>query len=82
VVTTDFSEAAQRDRLSGTVNYEELYRITASVMQRKARLLEHIGQQIIDEIRLTYPAILAIEVSVSKFNPPVGGALPPGPDYA
>lgn len=73
VVTADFSEAARIDRLSATVNYEELYRITTSVMQRKARLLEHIAYGIIEEIRKTYPAIGSIEVSVSKFNPPVGG---------
>lgn len=73
VVNTDFREAAQRDRLSGTVNYEKLYQITATVMQRPARLLEHIANSIIEEIRRQYPTIDGIEVSVSKFNPPVGG---------
>jgi dihydroneopterin aldolase len=73
VVTTDFSEAAYRDRLSATVNYEDLYRITAGVMQRSARLLEHIAHQIIQDIRAKYPDLLSIEVSVSKFNPPIGG---------
>lgn len=73
VVSTDFSEAARRDRLSGTVNYEELYRITSAVMQRPARLLEHIAQRIIDEIRVCYPTVEGIEVSVAKFNPPIGG---------
>lgn len=73
VVTADFSEAARRDKLSATVNYEELYRITTSVMQRPARLLEHIAHSIIEEIRGTYPTVGEVEVSVSKFNPPVGG---------
>ena len=73
VVTTDFSEAAQRDRLSATVNYEELYRITVNVMQQPARLLEHIAYQIIQEIRVKYADLHTVEVSVSKFNPPIGG---------
>lgn len=73
VVTADFSEAARRDKLSATVNYEELYRITTSVMQRPARLLEHIAHTLIEEIRGTYPNVGEVEVSVSKFNPPVGG---------
>lgn len=73
IVSADFSEAARRDKLSATVNYEELYRITASVMQRPARLLEHIAHSIIEEIRQAYPAVGEVEVSVSKFNPPVGG---------
>lgn len=73
VVTADFSEAARRDKLSATVNYEELYRITTGVMQRPARLLEHIAHSIIEEIRGAYPTVGEVEVSVSKFNPPVGG---------
>ncbi|RIV19131.1 dihydroneopterin aldolase [Fibrisoma montanum] len=73
VVTADFSEAARRDRLSATVNYEELYRITATVMQRPARLLEHIAHSIIEEVRRKYADVESVEVSVSKFNPPVGG---------
>lgn len=73
VVTADLSEAARRDRLSATVDYGELYKITLGVMQRKARLLEHIALSIIEDIRTQYPGLEAVEVSVSKFNPPIGG---------
>ncbi|CAN5339477.1 dihydroneopterin aldolase [Spirosoma endophyticum] len=73
VVTADFSEAARRDRLSATVNYADLYQITAKVMQQSARLLEHIAHQIIQNIRAQYPDLQSVEVSVSKFNPPIGG---------
>jgi 7,8-dihydroneopterin aldolase/epimerase/oxygenase len=72
-ITTDFSEAARYDRLKGTVNYEVIYRVVAQVMQKSSRLLEHIAYNIIDEIRKAYPLVETIEVSVSKFNPPVGG---------
>ncbi|MDH4460827.1 MAG: dihydroneopterin aldolase, partial [Flectobacillus sp.] len=40
-ITTDFSEAAEEDKLGGTVNYEDLYRIIASIMKDKIKLLEH-----------------------------------------
>lgn len=73
IVTADFSEAARRDRLSATVNYEDLYRITTGVMKQSARLLEHIAHQIIQDIRTQYPDLESVEVSVSKFNPPIGG---------
>ena len=72
-VTTDFSAAAQFDRLNATVNYEELYQIAHSAMQRPARLLEHVAYSIIEEIRKKYADVNSVEVSVSKFNPPVGG---------
>ena len=73
VVTADLSEAARRDRLSDTVDYGELYKITLGVMQRKARLLEHIALSIIEDIRIRYLDLDTVEVSVSKFNPPIGG---------
>lgn len=73
IVTTDLSEAARQDKLSATVDYGELYKITLGVMQRPARLLEHIAHSIIQDIRFQYPDIAAVEVSVSKFNPPIGG---------
>lgn len=73
VVTADFSEAAHLDRISATVNYEDLYAITLRVMQQPARLLEHIAHRIIQEIRASYANLNSVEVSVSKFNPPIGG---------
>jgi 7,8-dihydroneopterin aldolase/epimerase/oxygenase len=73
IVYADFSEAARRDKLSATVNYEELYKITAAVMQRPARLLEHIAHNLITDIKKRYPSVDSVEVSVSKFNPPIGG---------
>ncbi len=73
IITTDFSEAARRDRLRATVNYEDVYRVVVAVMKQPARLLEHIAHRIIQEIRQQYPDVQTVEVSVSKFNPPIGG---------
>lgn len=72
-ITTDFSEAAENDKLSDTVNYGDVYEIISGVMKIKAKLLEHIAQLIIKSIRNRYPKVELIEVSVSKFNPPIGG---------
>jgi dihydroneopterin aldolase len=72
-VTADVEGAAQKDRLQLTINYEELYRIIADEMTRKARLLEHIAERIIERTYQIYPQAELVEVSVSKFNPPIGG---------
>jgi 7,8-dihydroneopterin aldolase/epimerase/oxygenase len=72
-ITTDFSEAAETDKLSDTVNYGDLYEIISGVMKIKAKLLEHIAKLIISSVRNRYPNIETVEVSVSKFNPPIGG---------
>ncbi|KAA0991498.1 dihydroneopterin aldolase [Dyadobacter aurulentus] len=72
-ITTDFFKAAQEDKLSETVNYETIYQIASKVMKEPAKLLEHIGFNVIDKIREHYPLVANIKVRVSKFNPPVGG---------
>jgi dihydroneopterin aldolase len=72
-ITVDFEQAAIDDRLSETVNYEKVYQIVAEVMRQSHKLLEHIAHSIIRQLRERYPQIEAIEVGVSKFNPPVGG---------
>jgi 7,8-dihydroneopterin aldolase/epimerase/oxygenase len=72
-IVTDFSEAAENDELRDTVDYADLYEIIAEVMKIKSRLLEHIAKLIISNVRERYPNIEKIEVTVSKFNPPIGG---------
>jgi 7,8-dihydroneopterin aldolase/epimerase/oxygenase len=72
-IETDFSEAALADRLSMTIDYGALYKIVQAVMQKPAKLLEHIAHQIIEEIYQTFPQVKSVEVSVAKHNPPVGG---------
>lgn len=72
-IETDFTTAAETDRLKETVNYEDVYASIKEVMHQKHRLLEHIGHSIIAKIRAQYPNIQEVEVAVSKFNPPIGG---------
>ena len=72
-IVTDFSQAAESDKLKETVDYGDLYVLIRDVMSQKHKLLEHIGNSIILKIRDKYPDIEQIEVSVSKFNPPIGG---------
>jgi dihydroneopterin aldolase len=73
VVSSDFEKAAVNDDLTGTINYEILYRIVKEEMAKPTKLLEHLAQRIIDQTYTYYPAIEWVEVSVSKFNPPIGG---------
>ncbi|MEZ4900486.1 MAG: dihydroneopterin aldolase [Spirosomataceae bacterium] len=73
VITTDFLEAAKHDRLRDTVNYEVVYQEVANAMKNPSRFLEHIAYKIVEGIRKAYPEVKTVKVSVSKFNPPVGG---------
>ncbi len=72
-VALDLSKAAQKDKLSETLDYEVLYQIVSEIMKKPTKLLEHIAHQIIDTIYTNFPQVQSVEVTVAKHNPPVGG---------
>ncbi|MBT1688199.1 dihydroneopterin aldolase [Dawidia soli] len=73
VVDTDFSQAAAEDDLNGTVNYETLFRIIQEEMDKPSKLLETVVAKIADDVMDTWSAVSAVEVKLSKLNPPIGG---------
>ncbi|MFB9863833.1 dihydroneopterin aldolase [Rufibacter immobilis] len=70
---TDLQDAAASDNLDQTVNYEVLYKLVLHEMSQPARLLEHLGHRIIEGVYREFPFVEQVKVSVSKFNPPLGG---------
>jgi dihydroneopterin aldolase len=72
-VNLDITEAASTDDLQGTVNYEDLYSVIRHEMLTPSRLLENIAFRIIERTYELYPEVEWVEVSISKFNPPLGG---------
>lgn len=72
-VYADLDEAAREDQLNETIDYEKLYKIITNEINRPSRLLEHIGKRIMDAVMEKFPMVKAVEVSVSKYNPPIGG---------
>lgn len=73
IVKTDFNEASSSDELTKTVDYVKLYEVICTEMQQPSRLLEHVAQRIVDGIFAAFTQVTAIEVTVSKYNPPIGG---------
>lgn len=72
-IETDLQKAAQTDKLRETINYEEVYRLVATVMKERHRLLEHVAYEIINQVRAAFVEVKHVKVGVSKFNPPIGG---------
>lgn len=68
----DFSEAMRSDELAGTVNYALVYEAVAQEMAKPSRLLEHVAGRIGERLFAEFPAIIQIELSVTKVNPPMG----------
>ena len=73
VVRADLSRAATTDNLKDTVDYVHLNRIVQEQMAIRSKLLEHVGQRIIDAIFSALPEVAFVKVRVSKLNPPIGG---------
>ena len=72
-VETDFQDTAFQDDLSGTINYEDLYSLVKSEMEKPSKLLETVGHAIAEKILKSFNSAIDVEVKISKFNPPIGG---------
>ncbi|MBC3539947.1 dihydroneopterin aldolase [Rufibacter sediminis] len=70
---TDLHAAGASDNLEQTVNYETLYNLVKHEMSIPARLLEHVAHRILEGVYQQFPFVQQVKVSVSKFNPPLGG---------
>lgn len=69
----DLDEAAQKDKLAATINYETIYKMIEEEMRKPSKLLEHIAHRIIQQAYERFPTVDLVEVRVAKYNPPVGG---------
>ena len=72
-VETDFTTAAESDELSGTVNYETLFRIVKEEMDQPSKLLETVAEKIVLHILETLPEVSQVDLKISKLNHPIGG---------
>jgi len=72
-IETTLEKAHADDKLSETINYEELYKIILEEMNTPSRLLENIGGRIMNAVFESFSLVTFIEISISKFNPPIGG---------
>jgi dihydroneopterin aldolase len=61
------------DDLSGTINYESLYAVVKSEMEKPSKLLETVGYAIAKQVLDSFADVLNVEIKISKFNPPIGG---------
>ena len=63
------------DDLNDTVNYEELYDISALRMQQPQKLIETVATFIMDDIKARHSIAKKITVSIKKLNPLAGAKV-------
>ena len=70
---TNFSEAALLDDLTKTVDCVEVYDIVKEEMAIRSKLIEHVGQRIVDKLTNRFKQLKSCKVRVTKYNPPMNG---------
>lgn len=73
MLNTNFGEAAHTDELSKTVDYVLINHIVKEEMAIRSKLIEQVGQRIIDRIKREAVGIDFLRVKVSKITPPING---------
>ncbi|NCD71787.1 dihydroneopterin aldolase [Mucilaginibacter agri] len=63
------------DKLSNTLNYEQLYQIADEEMKVTRQLLETVVQTIIDRIKTEFSFAEIIRVKLKKLSPPLKGKV-------
>lgn len=74
-IEADTNEAEQTDKLSKTINYQEVYLLVKAQMAIKSKLLEHVGRRILNALQMEFPDVEYAEIKISKMNPPLGGKI-------
>lgn len=68
-------ENLKHDKISNTVDYEQLYKIITEQMKQTMKLIETVAQAIADQIKNQFPFVSNIRVSIKKLNPPFNGKV-------
>jgi dihydroneopterin aldolase len=68
-------QAEHSDRLSDTINYQEVYQVVKKEMEINAHLLESVARRILDAVLRSFPQVKSVQVKISKINPPLGGKV-------
>lgn len=72
---TEFNEAADKDDISGTINYEEVYNVVKEEMSESVQLLEHAANKILNRLIHEFKQISYVKIKLSKLNPPINGEV-------
>jgi dihydroneopterin aldolase len=73
MLNTDFSIAAQTDNLYHTIDYVIVNKIVTEEMAVRSKLIEHVGQRIIDRLKHELTAVHKVRLTVTKISPPING---------
>ena len=68
-------EQAVRSEDMDTINYAAVYEVVKEQMGIPSKLIEHAAGRILYALKERFPQLVAIELKLSKLNPPFGGDI-------
>lgn len=72
-ISLESCTGATNDRIEGTVSYADVYEILCNEMKKPSNLLENVCKRISQKLYETFVQITAIEITLCKDTPPMGG---------
>lgn len=73
MLNTNFSIAAKTDDITQTIDYVDINKIVCEEMAIRSKLIEHVGQRIINRIKQEIKNIDFLKIKVTKICPPING---------
>lgn len=74
-IKTNFEAAIHEDLLDNTISYADLYDVVKVEMMVPSDLIEHVAGRILQALISRWATIDAVELKVSKLNPPIPGEI-------
>lgn len=75
VLHTNFKKAAETDELDKTLDYVKVNDIVVKEMKVRSKLIEHVGNRILEQLQKEFAPLERIEVRVTKIKPPINGSV-------
>lgn len=72
-MTTNFTEAALNDDLFQTIDYVTVNKIVEEEMAIPSKLIETVGQRIVDKVKKEINKLFEIKLVIKKICPPING---------
>lgn len=72
---TNFRKAAESDELDKTLDYVKVNDIVVKEMKVRSKLIEHVGNRILEQLQKEFAPLERIEVRVTKVKPPINGSV-------
>lgn len=72
-VDTNFSSSFISDDLNDTVDYVLINKIVKEEMGVRSKLIEHVGNRVVQRIKKELSGIQKVKICVKKLSPPING---------